>query len=96
MIQILPENLSRHELIGLEAQVAAVSNQSHIGISGRIIDETMKTFQIENHDQTQMVPKSGTTFEVKLPGGDYAVVEGNHLISRPSRRTQKAGGSIWH
>ncbi|MFL2521414.1 MAG: ribonuclease P protein component 1 [Halobacteriales archaeon] len=96
MIQILPENLSRHELIGLEAQVAAASNQSHIGISGRIIDETMKTFQIENHDQTQMVPKSGTTFEVKLPGGDYAVVEGNHLISRPSRRTQKAGGSIWH
>ena len=96
MIQILPENLSRHELIGLEAQVAAASNQSHIGISGRIIDDPMKTFQNENHDQTQMVPKSGTTFEVKLPGGDYAVVEGNHLISRPSRRTQKAGGSIWH
>ena len=96
MIQILPENLSRHELIGREAQVAAASYQSHIGISGRIIDETMKTFQIENHGQTQIVPKSGTTFEVKLPGGDYAVVEGNHLISRPSRRTQKAGGSIWH
>ena len=49
MIQILPENLSRHELIGLEAKVAEASNPSQIGISGRIIDETMKTFQIENH-----------------------------------------------
>ena len=96
MIQILPENLSRHELIGLEAKVAEASNPSQIGISGRIIDETMKPFQIENHSQTQMVPKSGTTFEVKLPGGDYAVVEGNYLVSRPSRRTQKAGGSRWH
>ena len=96
MIQILPENLSRHELIGLETQIVAASNSSLIGISGHIVDETMKTFQIENHGQTQMVPKSGTTFEVKLPDGTYAVVEGKHLISRPSRRTQKAGGSIWH
>jgi ribonuclease P protein subunit POP4 len=96
MIQILPENLSRHELIGLEAQIVAASNPSLIGISGHIVDETMKTFQIENHGQTQMVPKSGTTFEVKLPDGTYAVVEGKYLISRPSRRTQKAGGSIWH
>ena len=96
MIQITPENLSQHELIGLEVQVAEAPNTSLIGISGNVVDETMKTLQIENNDKTQMVPKFGTTFEVKLPNGEYAVVDGNYLLSRPSRRTKKAGGSIWH
>jgi|TARA_B110000263_G_C15203818_1_gene461900 ribonuclease P protein subunit POP4 len=97
LIQITPENISRHEFIGLDAKVVEAPNTSLINISGKIVNETMKTFHIGNKtNQTKIIPKSGTKLEVKLPNNDYVVVEGNYLISRPERRTQKTGGSIWH
>jgi ribonuclease P protein subunit POP4 len=97
LIQITPENISRHEFIGLDAKIVEAQNASLINISGKIVNETMKTFHIVNEiNQTKIIPKSGTKFEVKLPNNDYVVVEGNYLISPPERRAEKTRGSIWN
>jgi len=37
---ISPRNILRHELIGLDVLVARASNPGHVGVAGRIIDET--------------------------------------------------------
>ncbi|MDR0900934.1 MAG: ribonuclease P protein component 1 [Methanobrevibacter sp.] len=44
---ITSNNVFYHELIGLYVKVVKSSNESLIGISGNIIDETKKTISIE-------------------------------------------------
>ncbi len=44
---ISSNNIFYHELIGLELKVVDSSNDSLIGISGTVVDETKKTFLIE-------------------------------------------------
>ncbi|CCC41003.1 ribonuclease P protein component 1 [Haloquadratum walsbyi C23] len=45
---LTPETLTRHELIGLYIAVADAANPDLIGISGRVVDETMQTLHIES------------------------------------------------
>lgn len=79
-----PENILRHELIGLECEVTGATNKSHLGIKGRIADETMKTLVIGG----KRVPKKGTVFAVML-GGKKTHIDGNFIIARPEDRIKK-------
>lgn len=48
--------------------------------------------------RVRQVPKNGTTFEFRLPGGDdptYVTVEGDVLVARPARRTERSSDSPW-
>ena len=46
-MQLSPQNLIHHELIGLEAEVIYSTNNTQIGIKGKVIDETKNTMKIE-------------------------------------------------
>ncbi len=44
-MKITPRNLLKHELIGLLVEVIDSSHKGFVGISGIVVDETMKTIK---------------------------------------------------
>ena len=63
---LTPETVTRHELVGRPLRVADAPNPDLVGISGRIVSETMGTFVVATDSGDKRVPKQGTTFEVAL------------------------------
>lgn len=86
---ITPENLVRHELIGLPVEVVEGTNPSQLGISGRVIDETRNTFLIETRSGDKRVPKSCNCFLFTLSQGLKVKAEGSVLVSQPENRINK-------
>jgi len=88
-MSITPQNLVRHELIGLEVEVKESKNPSQIGLKGKVIGETYSTIEIENKKGEKIIPKDITTFIFKLPNGTKVQVDGKVLIGRPEDRIKK-------
>ncbi len=86
---ITPQNLVRHELIGLEVEVVKSTNPFQKGLSGRVIDETRNMLTIETKSGVKNIPKQDCTFSFRLPSGERVRVEGNLLVSRPEDRVKK-------
>ena len=63
---LTPETLTRHELIGVPLRVADAPNPDLVGLSGRVVSETMQTFVVATDSGEKRVPKAGTTFEMAL------------------------------
>ncbi len=83
-----PSNIIRHELIGLECVVSKASNKGHAGISGKIVDETLKTIIISHKGTNKRIPKQGTVFRIMLDNKEVDV-DGDYLIARPEDRIKK-------
>ncbi|MBI4021509.1 MAG: ribonuclease P protein component 1 [Candidatus Aenigmarchaeota archaeon] len=78
---ITPQNLVRHELIGLRVHVAAMH--------GQIVDETRNTLVIEAGGREKIIPKDGHRFTFTLPSGERIAVDGTVLVGRPEDRIKK-------
>ena len=83
---IKPENILRHELIGLNATVARSSNRFLTGKRGRIIDETRNTLKLSTKKGVVVIPKDVAVFRLDLPDGSIVEVEGTRLVGRPENR----------
>jgi len=83
---ITPQNILRHELIGLTVKVSDATNPEVKGIRGAVVDETKNVLKILSSRGTLMVPKSIATFRFKLPDGVQVDVDGRRLVSRPESR----------
>ena len=46
-MSLTPESLPRHELVGLHVRVVEDTDQSRVGIEGRVVRETMQTLLVE-------------------------------------------------
>jgi len=94
---ISSRNIFYHELIGLELKVVDSSNQSLIGISGIVIDETKKTFLVETKENNglscnpkeKLIQKDVSIFQFKVPDGEIVEIEGKILLNRPEDRIKK-------
>jgi ribonuclease P protein subunit POP4 len=86
---LAPENLARHELIGLQAVVDESTNPCLKGISGKVVDETRNTFLLETERGIKRIPKSNTSLIFTLPAGQRVRVAGSILISQPENRINK-------
>jgi ribonuclease P protein subunit POP4 len=86
MMPIKPQNILRHELIGLKAVVSRSSNDFLAGIQGHIVDETRNTIRINTKKGPKMIPKDVATFVFKLQDGSNVEVDGSRLIGRPENR----------
>ncbi|MCX6821338.1 MAG: ribonuclease P protein component 1 [Candidatus Aenigmarchaeota archaeon] len=86
---ITPQNLVRHELIGLDVEIKESSNPSQIGLKGKVIWETYSTLQIETSKGEKIIPKDITIFIFTLPNGTKVQVDGKVLIGRPEDRIKK-------
>lgn len=83
---ISPRNVLRHELIGLDVLVTYASNPGHVGVRGRIIDETRNTLVILTERGEKRIPKRFSVFRFRLPGGTAVDVDGSSLEMQPERR----------
>jgi ribonuclease P protein subunit POP4 len=83
---IAPQNILRHELIGLTVKIRDATNAEVKGIRGAVVDETKNTLRILSSQGTVMIPKSIATFRFKLPDGTQVDVDGRRLVSRPESR----------
>lgn len=83
-----PENLTKHELIGLVVEVVKSPDPAKAGIKGKIVDETRNTFTIDCKGKEKIIPKAECTFRFSL-GHDVVEVDGSVLVSRPEDRIKK-------
>lgn len=86
---ITPQNLVRHELIGLKVRIEQSKNKSQVGLKGKVVDETYKVLRIETKTGEKAIPKDITVFIFTLPNGTKVQVDGKVLIGRPEDRIKK-------
>lgn len=84
-----PEELVRHELIGLEVRVADSTNKSQAGLEGRVVDESRQTLTIETEKGVKTLAKEQCVFSFRLPSGERVRVDGKLLVARPEDRIKK-------
>lgn len=87
------DNITRHELIGLEAEVLEDSNPCNVYIRGVVIDETMNTLVIDDGG-AKRIAKKDAVFKLKL-NGKIVKVEGWALAGRPEDRVKKKIRRRW-
>ncbi len=88
-MKVAPHNIVQHELIGLEAHVAASRDPALVCRRGKIVDETKKTLILETARGAIRVTKEGCTFDIGLPDGTLVRVDGHLLSGRPESRMKK-------
>ena len=79
-----PKNIVRHELIGLPCEVVRARNPAHVGVQGRVVDETLRTLVVAG----KRVPKAGSVFRF-LIDGVKTDVSGAIIAARPEDRIKK-------
>ena len=94
MNPVTPENLLRHELIGLGVKVVKDSNPSNVSITGTIVDESRNTLTIRRGEEAKKVAKKDATFHINLPSGKVEV-EGAALVGRPEDRVKRRVKRRW-
>lgn len=84
-----PENLVRHELIGLRVRIAESTNPKNIGLAGKVIDETRNTLVIERPDGREIsIAKNHNVFSFEV-GSVWVKVDGRIIVGRPEDRIKK-------
>jgi ribonuclease P protein subunit POP4 len=85
----------QHELIGLKAEVVRSSNSNCLGIWGRVIDETQKTFTVMYKGKQKVIIKQESVLHFTLADGSVIEVDGRVLIGRPEDRVKKIVRRRW-
>ena len=73
------------EFIGQQVEVTASTDPSLIGLSGRVVDETMNTFVIRADRKDRRVAKAASRFRF----GEGAEIAGDEVAFRPEDRIKK-------
>jgi ribonuclease P protein subunit POP4 len=82
----LPENILRHELIGLPLKIVQARNRAIRGIQGVVIDESKNMITLSKRGRKVLIPKTAATFRFKLANGYLVDVDGARLVGRPESR----------
>jgi ribonuclease P protein subunit POP4 len=82
----VPENILRHELIGLDVKIVHSTNRSIQGRSGLIINESKNMITLSRKGRKVLIPKNIATFRFKLADGRLVEVSGIRLVGRPESR----------
>lgn len=90
-MDITPENLPKHELIGLECKVVESEDDGQVGISGEVLDETQSMLRIED----KQVEKKTSVFRFTLPSGEKVKVSGELIAKRPEERVDMSLPDKW-
>jgi len=67
------ENISIHEMVGLETVISASPNRQIIGLTGTIVDETKSMFSINTKNGFKMIPKKQNTWKFFSDGNELTV-----------------------
>lgn len=67
------ENISAHELIGLQTIISGSSNSQIIGLTGTIVDETKSMFTINTKNGFKIIPKTQNTWKFFSEGNELTL-----------------------
>jgi len=96
MITITPQNILRHELVGLEVEITHSLHGDLKGIKGCVVNETRNTLTIEDGEgMEKIIPKGNATFKFTLPDGVTLEIKGDIIVSRPEDRIKKRFRKYW-
>lgn len=94
-VPINPENITKHELIGLKTTISK-SNDPHIlNLNGMIINERQKTLVIRTKKKAITTTKKDNTYKVTLQNGTRVEIDGKLLHGRPEDRIKKKNPNKW-
>ena len=82
---ISPENITRHELIGLETSIVESNNLLVVGLHGKIIDETKSMLIIKTQTGVKNIPKENSVWRFDLDGVS-TTVNGTAIAKRSYER----------
>jgi len=82
----VPENILRHELIGLNVRIVSSPNRYIRGRNGLIVNESKNMLTLSKKGRKVLIPKSVATFRFKLADGRLVEVDGRRLVGRPENR----------
>ncbi len=80
--------LVKHELIGLEARVVEATDPGHLGLEGKVVDETRNTLVLEVSGRELTIPKEGSAFLFRLE--EDVLIQGSRLLYKPEDRIKRA------
>ena len=92
----VPENVLRHELIGLKVTVVQTRNRSIRGTSGVVIDESKNMLTISKKGRKVLIPKSMLPSESNWPMGPlWMSMEHDWLVDPEARlKTRLDDGNV--
>ncbi len=80
---ITKQNIQRHELIGLNAEISAAKNKCNLGLKGKIVNETYHTLQIKTKNKVKRLFKKNITLKITLPSKEKVEINGEEIEKRP-------------
>lgn len=87
---VTPKDIVRHELVGLETEIASSSNPVSVGMKGKVVGESRNTISIETAQGiTKTAIKDQCVFLFTLQSGEKVKVDGKLLVARPEDRVKK-------
>ena len=82
---ITADNITSHELIGLNTEITQSTNPQVVGLNGRIINETKSMFTINTENGTKSMAKSTNSWKFSIEGKEV-IVNGSKIAKRPFDR----------
>ena len=79
----MKKSIFPYELIGEEVEIFESKNASHLGLRGKIIDETKSTIIIDHNGIMKTLLKSNITIKMVKDG---KLINGISLVKRPEER----------
>ena len=95
---ITPENIHRHELIGLKIEIIKATDKQMISINGFVVDETKNMLIIDSSktdSKRVKIPKKDCVFRFNLPSGEKVDVDGRLLKLKPENRLKNVMRKRW-
>ncbi|MFW9981028.1 MAG: ribonuclease P protein component 1 [Candidatus Thorarchaeota archaeon] len=94
-MKIAPQNIMKHELVGLSTHIVDSKDPNHVCTQGTILRESKEMIQIDTERGTIAVPKNICVFDITLPDGTVVRIDGELLRGRPEDRMKKRFNRSW-
>ena len=88
-MKISPMKVIEHELVGLQVHIIASKDPNHVCQRGIIVGESKELLYLDTAQGEKKVPKGICTFDLTLPEGVTARVDGGLLRGRPEDRMKR-------
>ncbi len=82
---ITAENITQHELIGLNTQITDSTNPQFIGLNGTIVNETKSMFALNTAKGMKLIPKSINSWKFRVNEQNVTIL-GSKIQKRPFDR----------
>ncbi len=81
-----PDNIGKHELIGLDIKILESLDRSLVGLEGKIVDESKNILVMDVDGEEKRIAKKVVKFGIK---GSGTVIDGAKIAYRPEDRIKK-------